>query len=88
MQVILLLESQVFRTNIAVNILSPIWKLNAAPIQLIATIISPPINEFKINFTITFIGNISILPNNIIAIIQPKKIIIVLVLFISLSPPY
>ena len=85
MSVILLLEFQVFRTKIAVNILSPICRLNAVPIQLITTIIIPPKIELIINFIIIFIGNTNIFPNKIIEIIHPKKIIIVLVLFISLS---
>ena len=74
MSVILLLEFQVFRTKIAVNILSPICRLNAVPIQLITTIIIPPKIELIINFIIIFIGNTNIFPNKIIEIIHPKKI--------------
>lgn len=72
-------------TNIDVNKFNPICKLNANPIQFISVIINPPKKEFNINFIISLIGKTNILPNKIIDIIQVKKIIIVLVLFISLS---
>lgn len=73
------------RTNIEVNKFSPICKLNATPIQFIAVIINPPSKEFIISLIISFIGKINIFPNTSIDNTQAKKIIIVLVLFISLS---
>ena len=59
--------------------------LKAAPIQFIIVIINPPSKEFIISLIISFIGKINILPNINIDDMQAKKIIIVLVLFISLS---
>ena len=55
---------------------NPIWKLKLAPIRFIIYIKIPPNIELNINFRTLFIGQINILPNMNISIIQVKNVII------------
>ena len=55
---------------------NPIWKLKLAPIKLIIYIKIAPNIELSINLKMLFIGQINILPNMNISIIQVKNVII------------
>ena len=50
-------------TNIMVKKFKPIWKLKSLPIELIISIITQPIKEFRKSLAISFNGNEKILHN-------------------------